>query len=60
MGGKWACDDESLHAFGDVVDVMSLEVLEEVLEVLEVGEVVRICRVESLGVASCAALWSLE
>lgn len=57
MGGKWACDDESLHVFGDVVDVMSSEVLEEVLEV---GEVVRICRVESLGVASCAALWSLE
>jgi hypothetical protein len=59
MGGKWACDDESLHVFGDVVDVMSSEVLEEVLEV---GEVVRICRVKSLGLglASCVALWSLE
>ena len=60
MGGKWGCDDESLHVFGDVVDVMSSEVLQEALEVEEVGEVVRICRVKSLGLASCAALWSLE
>lgn len=55
MGGKWACDDESLHVFGDVVDVMSSKVLEE-----EVGQGVRICRVKSVGLALCAVLWSWE